>query len=60
MCVVAGILTTWNVKKVLISPLAHFPHSKLWKLVDFRTFCAKKLRILFVSFVELGRCILVN
>ena len=46
--------------KVLIFYLARFARLKLWKLVNFRTFFAKKLRVLFVSFVELGRCILVN
>ena len=55
ICVVAGILTAWNVKKVLTFSLAHFAGSKLWKLVNFRTFCAKKL---FKDFSELvkGLC----
>ena len=31
--------------------LAHFARSKLWKLVNFRTFCAKKLFQDFICFI---------
>ena len=45
ICVITGILTTW---KLLIFSLAR---SKLWKLVYFRTFCAKKLFKDFICFI---------
>ena len=38
-------------KKVLIISLARFTHSKLWKLVNFRTVCAKKLFKDFICFI---------
>ena len=37
--------------KVLIFSLACFAHSKLWKLVNFRTVCAKKLFKDFICFI---------
>ena len=45
ICVVAGILTTW---KVLIFSLAR---SILWKSVNFRIFCAKKLFKNFICLI---------
>ena len=37
--------------KVLIFSLTRFARSKLWKLVNFRTFCAKKLFKDFICFI---------
>ena len=38
-------------EKKLIFSLARFARSKLWTLVNFRTFCAKKLYKDFICFI---------